>query len=392
MRISVEHSLGQGDMVDALAALALAEQVDGPLVKALRNAHPREPIRERYLVQVVFGFQDAGRALDRQMGDNVVALASTMLADPAIRKARGARAPLRLTQAQLDELLLLIRLHYRSAIRVGVGAGWGIDPATEARWKAAGVLAPDVRLGGLVGDAFTAGRLAQILHDGMSLAEMRRMAMARPITRESALALEVVTERMAFDLSGGLGYRAEQAVGRLVLGRNAQAVQAILAAYRAGTLARTPTNRDGLSPEEAAATATGGTVQGWRGLARELRNRMAAEDRTRDWERVAATMTRQSYNWGAVQAMAEEGVEELWYDVHADACERCKDTYLNPDGSPRIFTVASVLQTISETGGANYDRKPADWLPNAVLHPWCQCRPQRRIVGITPKGRTTRGS
>jgi len=190
-----------------------------------------------------------------------------------------------------------------------------------------------------------------------------------------------------------MGYRVEMQAGRLALGKNAQATQKIVAAYRSGELKHTPTNRTGLTPAEVDATASNTTVSGWRGLGRELRNRMAGEDRDRDWQRIAASSLRQSANVGAIGAMAESGATELWYDVHQNACEHCKALYLNADGSPIIFEIEEIMENIAKTGGANYDRKASKigqdggWIPNGLAHPWCQCRPKTKIKNVTPKGR-----
>src|SRR4029077_1540913 len=139
-----------------------------------------------------------------------------------------------------------------------------IDAAAERRWKAMGLIRPEVDLSGMVGDAFVGGRLAQILDDGASMADMRRMAREFPLSREATLTMQAVQDRVNFDLAGGVGYRAEQEAGRLVQGRNAENVRQIVAAYRSGELKRTPTNRQGFSPQEMEAIGGDKAVAGWR--------------------------------------------------------------------------------------------------------------------------------
>lgn len=409
MRIRARHTLSPEDLALSLAGLALAEGIAEPLARSLQaSEHSREPTRERYLREAFDAFTAEGRRLDHAVADNLDrALASLLdLRDPrSMRKSDPPRIlpwPRRrrgmlLSQAEVDELLDLIRAHYRVMIRAGIAMEAGITPAQERRWKALGVLRPNVRLAGLVSDAFVAGRLEQLLNDGNSLEDVRRMAREFPLPREASLTLRAVQERVRYDLSGGLGYRSEEVAGQLIMGINARRVNEVVAAYRAGRLKHTPTNRTGLSPEEVAATETEAAVSGWRGVARELRNRMARDDRARDWERVATSSLRLSANIGAIGAMAEQGVASLYYDVHADACDHCKALYLEADGTPRIFPVAQLLTTIEETGGANYGRKASrigdpdeGWLPNALAHPWCQCRPKRVIAGVTPQARRSR--
>lgn len=405
--IRIDHNLTPTDLIYSLAGLAHAEGVEEPLILSLRqHDRQREPCRERYLRDLGGTFAQAGGRLDELAAENLARAVHGILELPEEPVAKSSRGPrilgsrrrrgLLLTPDEIAELLDLIRTHYRVRIRGGgvVGGGGGITPAQERRWKALGVIRPDVQLAGLVEDAFLAGRLESVLTDGNSLEDMRRMARAIPISREASLTLRALQERVAYDLAGGVGYRAEQHAGELVLGINARRINEIAAAYRRGDLRHTPTNRDDLSPEEVAATETATAVRDWRGLGRELRNRMARDDRNRDWERVAVSVTRQSANIGAIGAMAESGVEELYYDVHTDACTHCKRLYLEPDGTPKIFPVAQLMATIDATGGANYGRRasqigdPAEgWVPNALAHPWCQCRPKRRIRGVTPQAR-----
>lgn len=416
--IDLTHNLEPRQLAKALASVAIAEEVDQLLIKALgrHKESSKEPVPERYMGELHALFASDGAQIDQHMVLNARRLLGAQLGIEMVtsavplQKARslssifghttGARRQqaqhLRLTQAQIDELIALIRAHYRVAIKVaGEPDTWGIDAALERRWRALGVIRPDVQIGAKINDSFIAGRLAHILEDGASLADMRRMAKEFPLSREASLAMQAVQEQVRFDLSGGLGYSAEQSAGRLVLGQNAAAVQDILASYRAGDLHATPTNRDGFSAEEMESLATDRRVVGWRSVGRELRNRMASEDRTRDWERVASSSLRLSKNLGTLSAMQESGVEELYYDVHTNACDTCKELYLLPDGSPRIFLVAQIAANVAATGGANYGRKASKmgdpelgYLPVALAHPWCQCRLMRVIPGVTPKARS----
>lgn len=404
MRLLVDHTFQGSELTDALIALATSEGIVDPLVRSLSAAQEgREPVRETYLHELMVETVADGIRLDRFVVQNFDHMLAAVVqgrvqkssSSPWTRVGRRGPNNLRLTQAQVDELITLIRAHYRIAITAGPTNGWDIDKATERRWKAMGVIRPDVNIAERVGDALTAGRLHQILEDGMSLAEMRRMARELPMSRATSLTIQAVQERVGFDLSGGVGYRTEQIAGRLVHGQNAVAVNDIVAAYRTDQLRSTPTNRAGFSPEEMELLAANGQiVRGWKGLGRELRNRLAATDHTRDWERVAVSGLRMSANIGAVLAMQEGGVDELYFDVHENACEHCKRLYLERNGSPRIFKVAEIVANILKTGGANYGRlasKIGDpdwgWIANALAHPWCQCRPKAYIRSIAPRQR-----
>ncbi len=386
MLVDIEHNLDDHDLITVLAALALESGVEDRLTKSLEHSSDREEAPERYMKHLMTAYVHAGVELDRAVYGNVDRYLANVVGY-SLRKSKHRPAP-HLTQGQLEELIALIRVHYRGAIRVST-ARWTADPRQEATWKRMGIIAPDVQMGGLLRDAFIAGRLAEVLNDGASLADMRRMAATVPVPREAQLSLDAMQDRVRFDLAGGPGYRMEQQAGQLILNQNARQVQQIMVKYQRKELRATPTNRDGLMPHEMDALETDRAVQGWRGVARELRNRMATIDRNRDWERVAASSIRQAHSIGAVGAMIEDGVDELYYHVQTNACQHCKRMYLNTDGTPKFFKVTDIMSNITATGGANYGRTASrigdphlGWLPNALLHPWCQCRPRRRVAGM----------
>ncbi len=405
--IECEHNLTADELIKALTGIIVLEDIEEPLIKALKqNKSEREEIPEKYMRELNAHFVYEGKAIDRLVGDNVDLILGDMVSIP-LRKAKRTTSSmisdmigktpsrakgLRLSQDQIEELVRIIRSHYRIRLAFGPKWSWDIDKAMEQRWRNLGVIAPGTRLTGLIDDAFIAGRLSAILDDGYSMAEMRKMANEFPVPRESSLALQAVQERVGFDLSGGLGYRAERIGGELVLGYNTQRMHDIIGAYRRGELKSTKTNRGNLAPEEMQVLESEKTVTGWRQLGRELRNRMASEDRNRDWERVAASALRMTHSVGAVSAMAEEGVEYLYYHVQKGACHSCKKLYLESNGDPKKFPVEKILTTIIDTGGANYGRSAAlighetqGWLPNALAHPWCQCRPRRWLEDSTGK-------
>lgn len=402
MRITVDHNLSPAELVDSLAGIAHAEAIAEPLAKAL-HGHAREPVRERYLVEMMAAFADAGQRLDALLCVNVLRwLNHTPDLAKARKPSQGERIlgqrprsalstpkkPLHLSQADIEELLALIAAHYRIGIATGISTAWSISPALEASWKDRGIVLPQTTLAGLIQDAFIAGRLAQVLEDGYSLAEMRHLAHEFPVPRSASLAMQAVQEQVGFDLSGGVGYRAMQTAGKLILGENAQRVQDIVAAYRGADLTTSPTNRSDAPPEVVDVASSGRAVQGWQALGRELRNRMASTDRARDWERVAVSSLRMTANCGALGAMEEEGVTHMYFDVHKDACPHCKKLYLLPSGQPHIFLLSELLANVAATGGTNAGRSASTigdmdsgWLPNALAHPWCQCRPKRVTTG-----------
>lgn len=112
-------------------------------------------------------------------------------------------------------------------------------------------------------------------------------------------------------------------------------------------------------------------AHGWTAdeLARRLRNE--TEDWGRDWERIAETELQGAYNDGVfVEAVKYEGEEARFARVpDGDACGDCKRLFLNPDGTPKIFTAVEL-----DNNGTNVGRKRKDWLPTIwPIHPKCRC-------------------
>lgn len=393
MRIALDYddSLDAPTLTKALGAIAFARHLEEPLGEMLaKGGQQGEPIPELYMAQLAAQFAHEGRELDDLCIANVGRWIAHATREPLV-KARGAGRPrqLWLSQQQIDELILLIRLHYRVALTANIGGDWDIDQLTERRWKVARIIRPEVNLAGKIGDALIAGRLKQILDDGATIGEMQHMAREFPMTREVSLTLQAVTNQARYDLSGNLGYKMEQQTVALVQQQNAERIADIVTAYRTGDLKHTPTNRAGVTPEEMQLIQTDKAVAGWRGLGRELRNRMAGVDRDRDWDRVAVSSLRYSKNMGTLGALAEDGAAFVYYMVNPHACQYCQKLYLEPGGKPKVFALSELMTNIRVTGGSNRGRlasKIGDpdrgWLPTALAHPWCQCRPFRAIKGV----------
>ena len=116
--------------------------------------------------------------------------------------------------------------------------------------------------------------------------------------------------------------------------------------------------------------------------ARDLYKRMREEGIYRDWERVARTEMQGARLRGAFEA---ERTRADWRDdtqvyraVAAVPCNACLRLYKNPDGTPRLYTVAELVQF--EALGPN--RGPqAQWHPTiSGTHPNCLCFPWAKYV------------
>lgn len=109
-------------------------------------------------------------------------------------------------------------------------------------------------------------------------------------------------------------------------------------------------------------------------------------DLNRDWHRTAHTELWNAKLQGEAEAiinnespLSKQGSETLVYKKPAhNACAKCKQLYLEPDGvTPRVFKISELI-----ANGDNYGKKQAEW--KAVIgtvHPNCMC-----VLNVMPPG------
>lgn len=284
----------------------------------------------------------------------------------------------RVTPEQIGYLKDLVRQHYLSHLAPDARAAfWNVPEATKARWRALGILGPSGQHLPLaaIDDMVVAARVAELLEHNTSYARMVQLAQDRPFSRVEELAMEVARTHAGYaiarladrhgDAAQDLGFRATQAE-----------FGGLLADYLAGRLKRGD-----------ATIATPG------GLASALRQKFTVEggDIERDWLRVAVSETRFAFNYGTFVHYLEQGYARVYYVVQPDACPHCKKLLLLPDGvTPRIFALDDIVADLAANGGLNVGRsaakigQPGGWLPTALIHPWCRCRPQPYLPGLPP--------
>jgi hypothetical protein len=108
--------------------------------------------------------------------------------------------------------------------------------------------------------------------------------------------------------------------------------------------------------------------------------REATNDMTRDWHRVAITVSKNNQLKGqAEEVMKTYGSSARVFKRPAlNCCKYCEEAYLEPGTKkPKIFTIEELTKN-----GTNYGRKAKEW--KAVLgtmHPNCLCE-----LGIIPEG------
>jgi hypothetical protein len=388
-----KQNISDNEMAKALAGIATQEGVShevhellGQLVKADRKT-VEDIIPERYMRYIGDRLVSEFNALVRSLIDNmeIWVLSQSDSKKTFLKSLRKAEDELPLlTQAQMDELSALIEYHFRTAI----GIGYTVSDAQKKQWAKMGIKDPNVHLDEWIKNAYVAGRLAEILNNDMSYADMMKLAKKLPMSRQDKLVLEMSKQNSAKYIKG-----YAQKLGGLAtdvaLDQHKLSINAVIQSYFKGELDREIHPESGFSPDEESVIRK---VTSWRELASELRNRFKQTDLVRDWERVAFTEMRYATNLGRLMNIQHEGGGdpediEVFYHVLPTACSSCKKLYLNPDGTPKIFKLSEILQNVEDTGGLNVGRKasaigqPDGWLPNAVVHPNCHCYPVRKIGG-----------
>ncbi|AZF90237.1 MAG: hypothetical protein BPH100C_175 [Phage 5P_2] len=399
VKIEVRHNLSDLELAKSLATVALAEDVAAPVMEILAKSWREYEIPDRYMREIVESMTRRLRTILEVLGRNLEKWFAYRFRSDInkswLRKS-PPRPPLLLSQAEIDELKRLIELHFKKAMGLGIKGTerWNIPKDIEERWKRAGIILPAVNLSAGIQDAYIAGRLYQVLRDGDSYEHMKQMARQLPMTRADQLAIEIARGNAATYITGYGEQLAKQAE-TMVLNHNKRILREIITKYLSRDLRHMPFAPEGLLTlnwAELKALPTDKIATSWRQLATEIYNAFRQEDPTRDWHRVAVSETRYSQNLGTLQSLQESGVEEIYYLVQPDACKHCKALYLEPDGvTPKIFKLKDILQIITITGGMNVGRKASKigdpdegWMPGALVHPWCRCRPRPVVPGMKP--------
>jgi hypothetical protein len=313
---------------------------------------------------------------------------------------------LQLTPNQIEELRLLIETHFRPAflpaVQGVVGFGpisisgqppiWGIPPDVWARWVDDGIVVAGMPIP-QISDAYTAGRLYQVIHEGSTFQEMIAAAATIPLTRPQVLGIAWAEQHAAQYVRGFGQVQAGKAAG-LAISQNQRIARTLITEYLAGKLKTTPAHKvpaHNLTPEERTSLESNATAEHWKTLASEMYKTFKGTDAKRDWMRVAVSETRLAYNAGRLGQMEAQGVAHVYFMVRPTACDACKKVYLHPDGSPRIFPIKELMDNVEKTGGVNVGRKasligkPGGWLATLLLHPFCRCRPMP-YTGHAPFG------
>jgi hypothetical protein len=385
-----KKNISEDELARALAGIATEEGVSrqvhellGNLRKSKRDGEEDE-IPERYMRYIADKFKSDFNALIRAVSDDVDKWIdnASKLRKSFLRKADDP-TPL-LSQEQMDELRALIE----SRFRIAIGIGFSVPDDVKKRWSRMGIVDPTIHLDEWIVQSYVAGRIADMLDNKTSYADMLKLAKKLPMSRQDKLIIEMSKANSAKYIVG-YGEKLGQLATNVALDQHKKSINEIIQQYFTGDLNHSINPESGFAPEEESVIRR---VTSWRGLASELRDRFKQTDVARDWERVAFTEMRYATNLGRMMNIQHEGGGdpqdiEVFYHVLPTACTSCKKLYLNSDGTPKIFKLSEILKNVQETGGMNIGRKASTigkadgWLPNAVVHPNCHCYPVRKIGG-----------
>ena len=354
-----------------------------------------EQMPERYLRELAEAMADQMAEVSKDVLGMVLTWLEHRL-ENGMEKAKSPRLRPNptLTAQDLDELANLIRAAF--GIRVGAPLqGTGEDPPHTAmpqdwmrrRWLAWRLSPSGLRLGRGVdlqrfaGEALVLGRLHQVLNDSQGLQDARQMAAELPLPRETSLMMQAAQEHAGQFITGW----ADQYVGCVrasVLKRNQQLVGSLVSRYLTGDLKAVDDTPDSLRWKDQARAEGERTVSGMKALAADLRTRWQAIGDNRDWERLACSEVRLASNTGTMHHLAEDGAKQgktpegikVYFLVSPHACGRCKQAYLDRDGTPKTFTLQELMDAFQATGGISTAEYGG---PNMLLHPYCSCRLMR---------------
>lgn len=386
-----KRNVSDHELATALAGIAtqegLTDQVHellGRLVKSEQKTM-EDQIPERYMRYIGNKLKSDFNALLSDVSDviDIWIQSQSKLKKSFLRKAEDA-IPI-LTQEQIDELSALIESRFRAAI----GLGYGVSDETRKKWQKMGINDPDIHLDQWIVRSYVAGRVADLLTNNTSFADMLKFAKNQPLNRQDRLILDMAKQNSARFIKG-YAQKLSGVATDVALDQQKKAINTIIQSYFSKDLEREIHPESGFSADEESVIRK---VTSWRQLASELRNRFKQTDVTRDWERVAFTEMRYATNLGRLMNIQHEGGGdpediEVFYHVLPTACASCKKLYLHPDGTPKIFKLSEILENVQETGGMNVGRRASaigeadGWLPNAVVHPNCHCYMIRKIPGF----------
>lgn len=393
MRVLVKRqNVSDKEVARAISGYILGEGIQHDVIERLQKAeinHKPEPIPEKYVRGIDARMHRTFDSLMETLVENIdrwIDYQSSSGMKKSVLKKADDTPPV-LSQKQIDELKMLIEQHFR----VSIGLGYIVPDTVAKQWQKAGIKPPTDDLEKWIKAAYVAGRLANVLKNSSTYEEMTRKAVKLAFSRIDELVIQMAKNNAAKYVVG-YALRLSSLAENVMLNHNKKLMGNVIQQYFTGDLRHTKYNGAGLKPNEIASLETDKEVNGWKELATELKNRFKNVDAGRDWDRIAQTEIRYSTNMGRLVNIQVEGGGdpdeiEVYYHVQPQACRYCKQLFLEPDATPKIFKLSHILKNVAETGGLNFGLKASmigeqdGWVANATCHPNGHCYPVRRIPG-----------
>lgn len=257
---------------------------------------------------------------------------------------------------QLERVRAVIA-KWHAAIALHVFGVKSLPPDLVKDLRGAGIDVSDAPQ--LVRDAFAYGQLLAVLRNP-ALAEKSPAEIAK-LVEERHLALALTsTEKAAIEM-------AEKHAAQYVVGLGARVTSSVMGLVT-GAEANLPpsTMREVIQDATARNLARRGTVDR---LKSDLGH--AAEDWSRDWQRVAVTETNNAVQEGTAAVLERQHGEDVRVSKvpRPGACRDCLSLYLDVDGNPKVFKLSEL-----RANGSNVGRRRTKWLPVVEsTHPFCRC-------------------
>lgn len=385
------QNIDDDELTAALSEYIHSEHLAGEVISRLKkkeNPIHREIIPEKYIRAIARKMNLDFKTIRARLFSNIDRLLNADAETKAFL-GRVKENPF-LNEGQIEELRTLIESTFKRSI--------GFNIALPQQWKKAGIELPEASFEDWITQSYVAGRLCSVLDNTNTYAEMLAAAAKMPLTRQDELIFQAAKANAARYITG-YGRKLADIAEDVALKQHQAAINHVVQQYFSGDLKQTKYNGQGLSPAETdAVLSTDSPVMNIRELATELKNRFKAEDVGRDWDRVVESEIRYATNLGRLAEIQIEGGGGdiyVYYQVQPTACDYCKKLYLNEDGTPKLFKLSEILDSVERTGGMNVGKKASligkegGWVPNAIAHPHCHCYPVRwqpEYGFIIPKG------
>ncbi len=115
--------------------------------------------------------------------------------------------------------------------------------------------------------------------------------------------------------------------------------------------------------------------KGWRSVSADIYHGVEKSHKVtlRDIDRITLTELSNAQNNGILHSLYEQGKETCFVIVRPTACKVCKEMFLNPDGSPKIFNIAEMMTVPRD---ANWGKRKGDLRVDQLppIHPHDFCR------------------